>query len=190
MFELRLSRNQPGSTGRGESLAEERTGQKHGRHSLGAAGAPSGPRAGAQGEEREQVQVPGAGRPQLISGPPAWGRLWVGATWPDFHIVSIRLAVMSAAPASQLPLQQIELPLSGNGSALGPGGAGDISSSPADPLLICSLLGFAPKAAGRSQYLEASEPAGALPGLVITEQSLGEPQRAMDGEGPPLGTGA
>ena len=126
----------------------------------GAAGAPSGRRAGAQGAEREQVQVPGAGRPQLISGPPAWGRFWVGATRPDFHMVSMRLAVMSPAPASQLPLQQIELPLSGNGSAVGPGGAGDISSSPADPLLIRSLPGFAPEATERSQYLEASEPAG------------------------------
>ena len=49
----------------------------------------------------------------------------MGATWPDFRAVSVRLAVMSPALASQLRLQQIEPPLSGEGSAVGRGGAGD-----------------------------------------------------------------
>lgn len=109
----------------------------------------------------------------------------MGATWPDFHAVSVRLAVMSPALASQLRLQQIEPPLSGEGSAVGRGGAGDNSSSPAGPLLA-HAPGFAPEAAGWNQYLEAAEPVG--PHLVITEQSLGEPQRAT-GRGPHWGGG-
>lgn len=52
--------------------------------------------------------------------------------------------------------------------------------------MLAHAPGFAPEAAGWNQYLEAAEPVG--PHLVITEQSLGEPQRAT-GRGPHWGGG-
>ena len=87
----------------------------------------------------------------------------MGAAWPDFRVVSVHLHldVMSPALATQLRLQQIEPPLSGDGSAVGWGGVRQGTTTPPQqaPCSFAHALGFAPEAAGRSQYLEAPEPA-------------------------------